>query len=74
MLYYSLSAISFFLVFVRLVYTWFRDFDNSQKFICDMADTHLPYLYTSIQRIADKLDVELPATPSIKFTNKEPRD
>ncbi|CAN5950538.1 unnamed protein product [Sphagnum jensenii] len=59
------------LVFIRIVYTWFKDFDNSQRFIYDMAQTHLPYVYSSLERIADKLDVALEDRPNINFTQKD---
>jgi hypothetical protein len=67
--YYGIGAVAFVLAFIRIVYGWFRDFDNAQKFTADMARVHLPYIYNCMFRIANKLDLELDQAPTVNFAN-----
>lgn len=67
-IYYLIGALSFISVFIRVVYGWFRDYDNAQKFAADMAKVHLPYIYNCLNRIATKLEVQLPDRPEVNFS------
>lgn len=66
--YYTIATVSVILVFIRLVYAWFRDFDNSQRFITDMAKVHLPHIYDCFEKIADRLDIKLEKAPTVNFS------
>lgn len=67
-LYYIAGGASFLAVFVRIVYTWFRDFDNAQRFTTDMARVQLPYIHNCLFLIAKKLDLDLDIPPPVNFT------
>lgn len=66
--YYIMGGLAFLAALIRVLYGWFRDYDNAIRFTTDMANSHLPYVYQSLQRIANKLDVELEAPPAINFS------
>lgn len=68
LIYYGSATISIILVAVRLLYTWFKDFDNSQRFITDMAQVHLPYIYDCFEKIGKRLDVPLDERPIVNFS------
>jgi hypothetical protein len=69
--YYLLGALAAIIAVIRVLYGWFKDYDNSTQFTQDMAQTHLPHIYKSLARIADKLDVDLEDCPPIMFTTRE---
>lgn len=74
-LYYLVGALSFISVFIRVVYGWFKDYDNAQRFTADMAKVHLPYIYNCMFRIANRLDLELDQAPTVNFSyTREQRD
>lgn len=66
--YYLAGALAFLAALVRVLYGWFRDYDNSVRFTNDMATTHLPYLYKGMQTIAASLGVTLEPAPAINFS------
>jgi hypothetical protein len=68
-IYYLIGAVAFVLVFIRLLYGWFRDFENGQRFTTDMAKVHLPYIYNSLNKIGDALGVELDHNPPVNFSD-----
>lgn len=72
-IYYLAGAVAGILVFIRLLYGWFRDFDNSQRFTHDMALIHLPHIYDCLEKIGDALGIELEATPAVNFSHDHPR-
>lgn len=47
--YYGVAIISVVTVMVKLFYGWFRGDQISKKFICDMAEEHLPYIYRELR-------------------------
>lgn len=67
-IYYLAGALAFIAALVRVLYGWFRDYDNSVRFTTDMATTHLPYLYEGLQTIATSLGVPLKPAPTINFS------
>lgn len=67
-IYYTVGALSFVSVFIRVVYGWFRDWDNAQRFTADMAKVHLPYIYNCLSRIASKLELEPFPPPPVNFS------
>ena len=69
-IYYLAGAIAFLAAFIRVLYGWFRDYDNSIRFTSDMATAHLPYLYKALQIIATSLGVPLEAPPPINFSHE----
>jgi len=70
-LYYTLGAATFLVLSVRFLYGWFRDYDNATKFTRDMAKHHLPFIYTQLNQICKKLDIEEAQPPLINFTDEE---
>jgi len=70
--YYILAALAVVAVLIRVVYSFFRDFDNAKRFTSDMASIHLPYIYDCMNRIANKLDIELGKTPPVNFSTSRP--
>jgi hypothetical protein len=66
--YYLAGAIAFLAATVRVLYGWFRDYDNAVRFTTDMATAHLPYLYEGLQTIATSLGVPLKPPPTINFS------
>jgi len=67
-IYYLVGALAFLAAFIRVLYGWFRDYDNSVRFTADMATTHLPYLYEGMRTIAASLGVSLKPAPPINFS------
>lgn len=67
-IYYSIGAVSFILMALRMVYSWYRDYDNANRFTSDMALIHLPYIHQALRRVAERLGVDLDPSPMINFS------
>ena len=46
----------------------------NESFVYDMATNHLPHLYDGMRLIAEKLDVQLPDPPPIRFVPFDPKE
>lgn len=66
--YYAIGGLALIGVLVRNLYTWFRDFDNTQRFASDMALIHLPHIYNCLEKIADKMEIPLEQKPPVNFS------
>jgi hypothetical protein len=66
--YYALGALALCAALIRVLYTWFRDYDNTQHFVSDLALIHIPYINNCLGKIADKLDIALDQNPPVNFT------
>lgn len=49
--YYSVAIVSVVSVVGKLLYGWFRGDQISKKFIVDMAEQHLPYIYRELRAL-----------------------
>lgn len=63
--YYCLAIVSVVAVVGKLLYGWFRGDQISKRFIEDMAEHHLPYIYRELRAINPKAK----AHPHIAFLN-----
>jgi hypothetical protein len=70
--YYAIGGVGLVLVLIRNLYTWFRDFDNTQRFASDMALIHLPHIYDCLGKIADKMEITLERVPPVNFSYIKP--
>lgn len=70
--YYMVGAVAFVLAFIRVLYGWFRDFDNANRFTADMAMVHLPYIHHALRKLAERLEVDLESAPPINFSSGKP--
>lgn len=71
LVYYMIGAVAFVLAFIRILYGWFRDFDNANRFTSDMATVHLPFIYKALCKLAERFDIELEQSPIINFSTHE---
>ena len=57
------------ILFFRWWYRRQREWDVMKVFVESMAMNHLPHIYSSLEKIARKLDVELDETPMVRFVD-----
>jgi hypothetical protein len=63
--YYGLAIASVVAVVGKLLYGWFRGDQISKKFIVDMAEHHLPYIYRELRDLNPGAEIH----PPISFLN-----
>jgi hypothetical protein len=60
------------LLFLPWLHRRLRDDEIQRAFVCELALTHLPYMYTALRRIAEKQGVNLPDPPQVHFVQMRP--
>lgn len=70
-IYYVAAGVGLLLAGIRIVYGWFRDYDNATRFTKDMALQHLPYIYSTLTAICKKLEIENELPPLVNFSSTD---
>jgi hypothetical protein len=53
----------------RFIYRGVRNNQITHVFVKSIATNHLPHIQTSLEKIADRLSVEIPPAPPIEFVD-----
>lgn len=68
-IYYIFATVALLAVVAKLFYGWFRDDQSSKRFIVDMAEDHLPYIYKEL-RFLNPRSIDHPHIAFTHFKDK----
>jgi len=66
-----IPALVQFALFLRWLHRRVRDDEMQRAFVRDLACTHLPHIYTALRHVADKMGVNLPDPPPLRYIDSQ---
>lgn len=58
-----------FILFLRWLHRRMRDDEITRTFVRDVAENHLPHIYSALRKIAAQQGIELDETPLVQFVS-----
>jgi hypothetical protein len=68
--FYVAGILAIVIPFMRWIYNRLRNIESNAEFVQALAVTHLPHIFTALQAIADRVDVEIPEAPPIIYSHR----